>query len=213
MSRIVKKTLDEKLASKTILEKTKEHQSKIQVFNVKSMSSNKEPIDLTKLGITDQKAIIKVVVEGIYAEGTNNRAQKRGNSQRLIDTVLKNQMSNKPATVGIWSRLMESISPDDRKELGNNNIWDLITNSKGVGLSLPMQKMICRVLIRYANTATSKYYCYINADTLECLKNFIAGTGDESRNKKANILLSNALNFRTIFDIQERSKLSGGKCK
>src|SRR2546423_787885 len=100
--KIVKKSVLEKMEAKALLQ-----QGKSSTFDIKQLPNLKEAINLTLINVKDQQSIIKFLVDALYRNGSNNRSRKNGSPDSLIATVMKNQMANKPATIGVWLKLME----------------------------------------------------------------------------------------------------------
>ena len=185
--KVCKKDLQTKMNEVKILEKVN---SKIDFKFVESLKS---PCDLNTLSFEGQKVFINYIVGNMYTNGTNNRASKHGSPNTLINNLYKNQLAKKPTTVGVFAKL-----PKD--------LCNAINNSKKVNMTSDQIKAVVNKLLEIANKATKEYYCHIDSETIEALKEYVR-TGD-AENKKYKTLLKNALNFRTIFLDQERQKVS-----
>lgn len=139
---------------------------------------------------TDETAIVRKIVNTMYTTGSNSRAEKSGNPETLIQSVL-----DEPSIrcVGLWKNL-----PSNFKALIDNK--DLYKNMPEEDV-----KAVCKYLLSYVNTYSANHYFYLKSNIREEMKTYVE-TGTCANQKYVT-------NLRKYFNDTERKKCGGGGTK
>lgn len=161
------------------------------------MSAEKKIISLKELSDAEHKKLIENIARGMYNSGSNNRGNKQGNPDRLVQKTLQHKSEGKPALLGVFRALMNN---DDRDKVDDKKKHDGMTQDE-------LKSWVKRYYLDIANTAVAgSYYCYVPSAVLHKLQAFVKGTVED--NKKDNSLQC-ALKIRSIILDQERKKTLG----
>lgn len=155
------------------------------------MASSSRSFKLTSE--SDHKTLITKAVDSLYKTGSDHRKEKRASETkpRLVENIRNKIGTDTPACVGMWSMISLAERQSIRK-----------TKNCYVDLDQDIMINIVKIIMANANTYSDTHYCSVSRKALSAYEEFL-----RTKDKTSEKLLKSILNFRSIFEDQERQKV------